>query len=243
MKAIKDSDSATTRSSFAHHSLTETAQQLLLAVKKEEDTKLLQAQLKDIPYEELLAQLEVSDDSKLCFWINIYNSFYQILRKELKLSKKEIYGSKSIPLAGKLWSLDDVEHGVLRKRRYKHGYGYIPNLFVPDHVKRVAVSKIDCRVHFALNCGAQSCPRIAYYTPDKLDEQLKRATFSFLSQETQVVKNEIRISKLFYWFHKDFGGNAGILKIMSDVLDVDTKGKKIVYNEYSWEENLENFAF
>jgi hypothetical protein len=240
MAIIKDSDSATSRTSSSI-SLTEISQQLLLAVKKEEDTQSLREQLKDVPYLELVAQH--NKEPKLAFWINIYNAFYQILRKELKLSTKEIYCSKSIPLAGKLWSLDHVEHGVLRKRRYKYGYGYLPNLFVPNHVKRVAVSRIDCRVHFALNCGANSCPRIAYYSPDKLEEQLQRAAYSFLTQETEVVENEIRISKLFYWFYNDFGGNAGIKQLLSDVLDIDTDGKKLVYSEYSWEENLDNYAF
>ena len=31
----------------------------------------------------------------------------------------------------------------------------------------VSLTVLDCRVHFALNCGARSCPPIRLYTADK----------------------------------------------------------------------------
>ena len=220
------------------------SQRLLLTVKKDGDTSQLRKLLEECPYNELLKQLQEEDGSKLVFWINVYNSYYQILRKDLGLTSKEIYGSRSIVLAGKKWSLDDIEHSVLRSCTYKYGYGYIPNLLVPCYVRKVAMSNVDWRVHFALNCGAQSCPRIAYYSSEQLDEQLKRATYSFLHQETEVMEDEIHISKLFYWFSRDFGGTKGIKQILKDTLNIaDVDNKKLVYTEYSWEEKLENYAF
>lgn len=35
------------------------------------------------------------------------------------------------------------------------------------------VSPVDPRIHFALVCGAKSCPPIKLYTPDNLDEGLQ----------------------------------------------------------------------
>ena len=40
----------------------------------------------------------------------------------------------------------------------------------------MAVDVIDFRIHFALNCGAKSCPPIAFYSYDKINDQLDLAT-------------------------------------------------------------------
>ena len=39
------------------------------------------------------------------------------------------------------------------------------------------------RIHFALNCGARSCPPIRVYAAAKLETQLNTAARSFCSQE------------------------------------------------------------
>lgn len=38
---------------------------------------------------------------------------------------------------------------------------------------------MDCRIHFALVCGAKSCPPIKVYTPATLHEGLDSATSAF----------------------------------------------------------------
>ena len=85
---------------------------------------------------------------------------------------------------------------------------------------------------------------ISYYSPHELKNQLERAAFTFLSQETELLDNNtILVSKLFYWFYRDFGGKKGIKQILKDVIDTDPHGKKLKYNDYSWEEKLDNYAF
>lgn len=42
-----------------------------------------------------------------------------------------------------------------------------------------AVKDIDKRIHFALNCGAKSCPPIKLFSPDTLEEGLQSAAASF----------------------------------------------------------------
>ena len=65
----------------------------------------------------------------------------------------------------------------------------------------------DPRIHFALNCGAVSCPPIAVYEGESLDEQLDIATEGFLEGNTIVDKedNSISLSMLFKWYKEDFG--------------------------------------
>jgi hypothetical protein len=67
----------------------------------------------------------------------------------------------------------------------------------------------DPRVHFALNCGAVSCPPIHDYDPVHLDQQLDMATRNFLENEQgvriDVTNRTVYLSSLFKWYRKDFG--------------------------------------
>ena len=193
-----------------------------------------------------LAQIssDLNDDNhKKAFWINIYNAYFQILRKAQQLKKPEIYKSRRINIAGKNFSLDDIEHGILRRYRYKFSLGYLPNPFTSNFIKSLAVDKIDYRIHFALNCGAKSCPPIAFYSPDRIDQQLDMATLTFLEGETDVLEDqkEIHITRLFQWFKGDFGGSSGIRNILKEKLKLENRDYKLIYKAYSWDEELDNF--
>ena len=218
------------------------SENLLLAVKTNQSTVDLTAHLANMNLAQLQKDLS-NDDCKKAFWINIYNAFFQILRKEKQVEKAKIYTTKEIVIAGRKWSLDDIEHGILRKYRYKYSLGYLPNIFVSSVIKKMAVSKIDYRIHFALNCGAKSCPPIAFYSAQKINQQLALATVSFLETETDIFedKKEVHISKLFKWFLADFGGRKGIHNILKEKLNLETKAYKIVYKPYFWEEDLDNY--
>lgn len=219
------------------------SESLLLAVKMEKPSTEIAQNLASLNLDLLFLQLK-DDRYKKAFWINLYNAFFQILRKEKQVEKSEIYKGKFIDIAGQKLSLDDIEHGILRRYRYKFSLGYLPNLFADQLLKKLAVDRIDYRIHFALNCGAASCPPIAFYTQDKIEQQLELATLSFLESETEVDKSkkEIHISKLFKWFHGDFGGNKGIRNILKEQLKVDSQGFKMKYKAYSWEEQLSNYS-
>ena len=103
---------------------------------------------------------------------------------------------------------------------------------------------MDYRIHFALNCGAKSCPPIAFYTLEKLDKQLNDAMHSFIISETAIDMNNktIATSKLLYWYRGDFGGTTGIKKVLQHVLELQFKAYKLYFNEYSWETHLENYS-
>jgi hypothetical protein len=218
------------------------SERLLLAVKMQQPTDVLITELRNIQLSQIQYGMK-NDDLKKAFWINIYNSFYQILRKVNRLEKPKIFTHKIIFIANTKWSLDDIEHGILRRFRYKFTLGFFPKLFVSDMIKKHAVSKIDYRIHFALNCGAKSCPPIAFYTADNIEQQLETATLSFLDNETNYLeeKKEVHISRLFLWFLSDFGGKKGIRNILKEKLHLNTNGFKLVFKKYSWEEQLDNY--
>ena len=220
-----------------------TAQELLLSLKLEDPNLQLVADLKTTKLEDLLYDLN-TESIKKAFWINIYNAYFLLLRKYNGLAKPAIYKNKAITIAGVNLSLDDIEHGILRRFKYKYSLGYFNSPFVKDKIKKLAVHQLDFRIHFTLNCGAKSCPPIAFYTADNIDAELDLASKSFLTTDVEIdkVKKVISVSKLFRWYFADFGGRKGIREILNQYLDIESAGFKISFSEYNWEEDLNNFS-
>lgn len=219
------------------------SEQLLLTVKMQQDTSALQEGMAKIPLPTLKTELN-DDDRKKAFWVNIYNAYYQILRIERNMDKPDIYRKRSFTIAGEPFSLDDVEHGILRKFRHRYSLGYLANPFTSRLIKDLAVDELDYRIHFALNCGAKSCPPIAFYKTKNINTQLDMATQAFLEGETDFddEKKTIHTTALFQWFAGDFGGKKGIRAIYKKQLNKDLSNYTIKYKEYSWEDDLGNFA-
>ena len=48
------------------------------------------------------------------------------------------------------------------------------------------VSPVEPRIHFALVCGAKSCPPIKLYSPDTLEEGLAGAAEAFIASDVEV---------------------------------------------------------
>jgi len=219
------------------------SEELLLAVRYEESTDSLLIILAETPLQQLLDELN-TDTKKVAFWVNIYNASYQILYKDLGLRPDGIFNEKAITIASVPFSLDDMEHGVLRKYRHKYSLGYMPMWFPASHIKKLAVEEINWRIHFALNCGAISCPPIAFYDAEQLEHQLELATASFLGQE--IVINEetktLEVTKIMFWFKGDFGGKDGIRKIVGKVFNRDFHDYNVQFQEYDWTAKLDYFV-
>ncbi len=225
------------------NSLLSISEELLLHVKIKADTNLEEMALKNSSIIQLQNELK-TDDAKKSFWINVYNAYFQLLIGKYKGQRKGLFSKKEIFIAQTRFSLDDIEHGILRKYTWKWSFGYIPDPFVSLLTRNLAVEKTDYRIHFALNCGAKSCPPIAFYIFNNIDKQLNDAMFSFLISET-TINNQTKIintSKLLYWYKGDFGGSKGIKTIISKVFESDLTKYKLVYNKYNWESQLENYT-
>jgi hypothetical protein len=201
--------------------------------------------------EKMLANLNVQslieglgdDAAKKTFWINMYNAWYQLLAVRGKLNRPEIFTKKAIPIAGINFSLDDIEHGILRRYRWKYSMGYFPSFFPGKLIKQLAVLTIDYRIHFALNCGAKSCPPISTYSYDHIQEQLNMATRTFLLTETEIddAKKEVRVSKIMDWFRGDFGGKRGIRIIVRNIFKKEIEDYDLKFKSYDWGKKLSNF--
>lgn len=147
----------------------------------------------------------LSRDEQLALWINAYNAF------TLKLILRHYPGIESIKdipqrwstrewdVGGQLYSLEAIEHEILRKRF------------------------TEPRIHFAINCASRSCPDLASeaYTAERLETQLNRAATRFLSDPDKGLRTRreagllyghnhyVYVSKIFDWFEEDFEKAAG----------------------------------
>lgn len=195
---------------------------------------------------ELQSQLD-NDDKRKAFWINLYNAYTQYqLRKspEQYKERSQFFGAEFITIGGQKLSLDKVEHGILRRSKVKWSLGYLNKLFPSKFEKQFRVQKLDNRIHWALNCGAKSCPPIAFYDPAKMEKQLELAQKAFLKSDCilKTEENTVYVPKIFSWFRHDFGGKSGMKKILKTVgvLTADAD-PAIKYLDYSWDLYLDKF--
>ncbi len=188
-----------------------------------------------------------TDDEKKAFFINLYNAYVQVLLKRdpgQYKSRHAFFTKKQIVIAGNELSLDDLEHGILRHSRTKWSLGYVGKIFPGSFEKKMRVKKIDYRIHFALNCGAKSCPAIAYYKPGMLDEQLDLATRTYLQQEAvyDEQRNVLKLPALMSWFRADLGGKNKILGLCAKLQIIPLNAHPhISYKKYDWNLYLNNY--
>lgn len=169
---------------------------------------------------------------QLAFWINLYNALVidAVLAYEVQRSVTErmaglaFFGAAAYNIGGQRYSLQDIEHGILRNNR---GTPFIPGATFKSNDPRLAyvVKPPDRRIHFALNCASRSCPPIAVYTADSIDEQLTLATRSFVNADIIVdeARNEVQLSRIFSWYADDFGGPAGVVDFITRYLPDDAR--------------------
>ncbi|MBL4707727.1 MAG: DUF547 domain-containing protein [Flavobacteriales bacterium] len=219
---------------------------LLETIIKGGDTKNIQAKLEVIPAD-TLAKYLFSDEQKNAFWINIYNSFIQIrLSKnpEYFENRAAFFRTPLMIIAGKSLSFDDIEHGIIRGSKFKFSLGLIKNPFANEYEKKLRTRKEDGRVHFALNCGAKSCPLVAVYDAQNFNSKINEVASSFLNKMSTYNQEENKVSTtpLFSWFRGDFNGKSGIRDLLKQYGIVPKNSNpKIEYTGYDWTLSLANY--
>lgn len=231
---------------FAASNPIKLSQDFLYAAKTGDNTSKFVDSLKLLNEDKLASSLN-SDAKKMAFWLNIYNGFTQVIlskNPDQYKTRSSFFSSRQINIAGTKLSLDMIEHGILRHSKVKWSGGYLGKLFPPAFEKKFRVDSLNYRIHFALNCGAKSCPPIAFYEPETIDKQLKLAIKTYLKGECDYnkAKNVVKVPALMNWFRDDFGGKKGILAILAEN-QVIPKGAnpEIAYKPYDWTLFLNNY--
>lgn len=167
-------------------------------------------------------QSTMSRSTQMAYWINAYNAFtVKLILKNwpvksiMNLNGGKAWDVKWIELGGQKYSLNQIEHDILRKD-------------FPDP-----------RIHFAVNCAAQSCPPLwnRAWNENNLESSLEKQAKTFINNEkyNQVAADKIKLSKIFEWYKSDFGDLRKYVDLYSDV-DISEKAK-VRFNEYDWSLN------
>jgi hypothetical protein len=223
------------------------SQQFLLAVKSGAPAEIYLQELSKLSPQQLAAQLP-TDDARKAFWINLYNGItaYSLANDASQYEHRtRFFKRQQIQLAGTSLSLNDVEHGILRRSRSLISLGYGRQWFRKRANKLLQVDRIDYRIHFALNCGAKSCPPIAFYEPARLQSQLNLAMRGFLKANVVLAADgkTVEVPKILGWFRADFGGKKGIIRLLQSVGVVPPGASpKIRFAPYDWTLLQKNFA-
>lgn len=219
---------------------------------------LLQSVKQALPYQQYSSELAelnpdtlasylISDTQKKAFWINIYNANIQILLAEnpdLFNNRGSFFSTKKITIAQEKLSFDDIEHGIIRSSKIKLSLGLVRNPFANEFEKRFRTNKTDGRVHFALNCGAKSCPLVAVYDAKTFDQKIDEVAKSFLlgASKYDETSNTVTTTALFSWFRGDFGGKKGVLQMLKKYNIIEEQSApEIAYADYDWTLSLGNY--
>lgn len=198
-----------------------------------------------------LEPVRTEQEPALAFWSNLYNAGTQLLlarRPELyesSLRTIRFFRATALRVAGTPLSLDDIEHGILRGSRSKYGLGYLPRLASGRFVRRYALQNPDPRIHFALNCGAASCPAIRAYERERVDEQLDLATEVYLESTADYDSeaNLVELPRLFLWYRGDFGGSSGIRSLLREYGIIPQEASPRIHTRsWDWTRKAGKFA-
>jgi len=225
------------------------AQELLVAYRTDSDPGPYLAALAAFDETEL-RPLQEDHETALAFWLNCYNAGTQRLLAERPglyespLRMLRFFRARCLNVAGTGLSLDDIEQGILRGRS-KYGLGYLPRLVVDTFEVLYGLDDLDPRIHFALNCGAASCPAIRAYEPAAVDDQLELATEVYLDStvEYDPGAGTARVPRVFLWYRGDFGGPRGIRRLLREygVVPADVS-PRVRYRSWDWARAAGKFA-
>lgn len=178
--------------------------------------------LLQISYEKVNSQIDRPKDELLAYWINAYNALTidLILRNYPLKSIKDIkdpWDQRLWQFGDKWMSLNDIEHKILRKMD-------------------------EPRIHFAIVCASESCPKLKNeaFIVSKLEAQLSKVTRAFLADtsKNEISENEIKLSKIFKWFKKDFEQNGSLIDFLNQYSEVTISNKaKKSFKDYNWNLN------
>lgn len=222
------------------------SQDLLERIENNEEVLDLQTSFVELNEDKLISALK-TDEQKKAFWLNIYNAYVIVaLKRDPKQyeDRGTFFTKKQINIAGHLLSFDDIENGMLRKSQLKYGLGYISKPFRPNFERKLRLVERDYRIHFALNCGANSCPPVQIYKAETVNMQLQKSSETYLKKYSKYSANENKVitTPLTKWFKGDFGGEKGIKEILKDSKIIPkTTNPTVEYGNYDWTININNF--
>lgn len=163
--------------------------------------------------------------SAMAFWINAYNAYTVKLITDnyptgsiQSLKGGKPWDARFAKVAGKLYTLNDIEHKILRAKYF------------------------DPRLHFALVCAAQSCPRLLNkaYTAANVNAELDKQARYFINNRAKnnISKGAVQVSQLFNWYKGDFTKKSSLIGFINKYSNTKAGANaKVSFLNYSWKLN------
>ena len=179
-------------------------------------------------------------NEKLSFWINVYNmlAIYGVMRELKKnpgfakkgynglINKIKFFYLNKYEVSGKKYNLMDIEN-ILRKKCKEP------------------------RIHFALVCGAGSCPILkdGLYSSTDIDKELDVAAELFINSTNGTILDKenktIYLSWIFKRYGRDFGDDKdSVVRFIAryhyekDYIENNMDELKVKYMDYDWGLNI-----
>ena len=168
-------------------------------------------------FEEQVCELQeiclpcVGESARRAFFINIYNlmikhAYIKVGIPKTSLKRASFFSGLSYNIGGTILTFSDIEHGILRGNT--HPPYQLRKPFKSSDMRSELVLSLDPRVHFALNCGAKSCPPVKDFTVPNINQELDIVAQAFVSDDGNVQmdeeKNILLLSMIFHWYRADF---------------------------------------
>lgn len=168
-----------------------------------------------------------SEYKEKAFWINAYNAYTlkiildnHPLKSITDISNKGKTAWKTCfaKVGGKTYTLDDIEHEILRKK-FK-----------------------DPKIHVGVNCASISCPKLANFafTEENIETELETLMKDFINDSTRnkLDSKKIQISEIFNWFKDDFTSDGTVIDYINQYSETKVNKKaRIKYLNYNWSLN------
>lgn len=188
------------------------------------------------------------DAVRQAFWINLYNALAceALRRAEVSghlLRHLGVFSRSAWRVGAHAFSLNDIEHGILRANH--RAPGMLRQPFRPGDPRQAAApSALDPRIHFAISCGALSCPPIRAYEPERLEEQLQLATRAYVQAQSELdrPRRAVMLPYLCKLYGSDFGAPPQRVRFVAPYLpEADgawllehSERVRIHYGPYDW---------
>lgn len=149
------------------------------------------------------------------FWLNVYNGLvlHAVVRHRVQTSIREqsAFFSSAWSIGGQAFTLDDIEHGILRGNR-RPPAGLKPPFSSKDPRRTLMFETLDPRIHTAFYTAAKSSPKLAIYHSAQLEQDLSLASQRFLSDNTLLDggQGKLYVPKVIDWYQSDFGSHSDV---------------------------------
>ena len=202
-----------------------------------------------------LADLEKFDPKRVripaqtAFWVNVFNAgvLRDIPELELAASLGEVqafFERPRLKIGGRLYALDDVQHGLLRGNLPKNGRLRPPMLRDDPRLAYMPIA-YDERIHFAMHSACRSSPPLRVFDGGQLDVQFEDASTGYVRRSVRIEAGGavVVVPRLLRWYAADFGGERGVLEFVLTRLEDDAavdlvdrrRGRvKLQYAAFDW---------